>query len=297
MLTFFSGTLPVSRLVKKRTKMRKAYKNTDTKMCYRLVEVGRNSAPLLRRVDCTYILTMEGSERVVDVEAAKLLTRRTVLQVNRGYAKCPKPGVTRPNQDIAHAYKHLATTILATTSARRVLILEDDFILESRDPARFRDVDEFVGAQDFDAYSLGSIGAHVPIGKHHRFVGGMVMCHACIWSRRAIVALSRMDISKIEHVDKDVLSKFPKNYGYRTLLATQTFPHTPNSATWPAAGRVAMDCLRSWFKIDERAQPGWDVVYFTTGPLLFSLLLVVTSLVLVLLARRLARRLASRAPP
>ena len=258
-------------------------------MCYRLVDVGANDAPLLKEVAATYILTMEDTKRVVDVEAAKLLTGRTVLQVNKGFRNCHKPGVTKANQDISHAYRNLSRTILATTTYERVLILEDDFIVENKDPACYREIDDFLAQNRCDVYTLGSIGIHLPIGSHHKFLWGMVMCQACVWSRKALATVAEIDCTAIGHFDNDVLSPMRNKYGYKRALITQTFPDTDNFHTWPTTGKWSMRCLRSWFKINERPQPGWDAIYLVSGPVFFALLVLVVVVALPVVFRRVNR--------
>ena len=259
-------------------------------MCYRLVDVGANGTPLLREVAATYILTMEDTERVVDVEAAKLLTGRTVLQVNKGLKNCNKPGVTKAHQDISHAYRNLARTILATTTYERILILEDDFIVENKDPACYREIDEFLAQNRSDVYTLGSIGFHLPIGSHHKFPWGMIMCHACIWSRKALASVAEIDCTAVGQLDFDVLSPMRNKYGYKRPLITQTFPDTENFHMWPTIGKWSMRCLRSWFNINERPQPGWDAIYLTTGPVAFAVLVLIVLVALAVVLRIVNRK-------
>ena len=131
--------------------------------CYTFELIGTNDSPVMNNVDCTYILTMEDSSRVIDVENAQKFTRKTVKQINKGFKKCHKENVTHTGKDVIHAYRNIAETVLKSTDYERVLILEDDFIvMETCDPCHYEEIDKFVSSNICDLYSLGSLGIRIP---------------------------------------------------------------------------------------------------------------------------------------
>ena len=257
----------------------------DDFVCY-LNKVASCSGPnALSNVDATYVLTMTDSTRKLNEDLICKLTPRMYIQYNKGFKRCDKPGVTHTGQDIIHAYKHIASSVLSNTDFKAVLILEDDSILTEDTFKHLPYVDDFIAKNEFDVYSLCSLGVMFPYGLRHRIIVGTCgSCNAVIWSRSALQKLS--DTPVADHIDVDVIGKFKLKFTYWKPLITQTFPDTENSKNW--GGTINFGHLR-FLGLRSTPQPGWNIIYTVCGPLLWT----VIGLVIVVVCnatRRLARR-------
>lgn len=256
--------------------------------CYRFELIGTNDSPLMKNVDCTYILTMEDSSRVIDIDNALKLTCKTVKQINKGFKKCYKPKVTTPGKDLIHAYRNIAKSVIDTTDYERVLILEDDFVIETCDPVPYKEIDDFVSSNAFDVYSLGSFGVRIPFSKHHKILT-LITTAGVIWSRKALRKLLDVDVDelyKLEHIDGCFIKKYLNTkYVYDTPLITQTFPETDNKKIW-GKGQSFTDWM---FKLDRRTQPAWNVYYFFCGKFIFIYIPIIIIVVLVYITQKLRR--------
>lgn len=233
------------------------------------------AAPLLPRVEHAIILAMDGSERLERLRRPDCplhrLCRHTIIQVNLGYRRCAKPNyVTNSAFDLTHAYGQVAAR---TRGWGNVLILEDDAeFMPGADDADFAHVDEFVWSQPFGVYTLGSIGAVIPLWgtRHRRFVHSIGCTQAVIWSEGARATLLARDCSAIQHIDVKFISKLPRCYTLDRPLVVQLFPTSVNQTNWCFICRPewrALDKAMVWAQLTlmraaglHRNLRGWGVV-------------------------------------
>ena len=92
--------------------------------CYRYELINESDQPLLKNVDITIILMMENSNRFIPDPFILNLSRKTIIQYNKGFRACKKPStILKSNQDITHAYY---TAFEYSKNYKNVLILEED---------------------------------------------------------------------------------------------------------------------------------------------------------------------------
>jgi hypothetical protein len=206
--------------------------------CYtlELVHECAGVAPMLRSVECAYILTMHGTETFPWLHG---VTARTYVQRNRGFRACRKTReggvvVDATNQDLLHAYRSVFAR--ADTSVP-VLVFEDDARLTRTAREDLVAVDRFVATHAFSIYTLGSIGVMVPHGgRHWRFAGSLLgASHAIIYSPDAARAVLDSCVSAREHVDGAILGLMPAKITYTRPIAYQVLDanaKSANSSTW-----------------------------------------------------------------
>lgn len=242
--------------------------------CYRIYKINTTFTPLLPYVTRAYILTMATSKRLSKERLNKLskLCRYTYVQKNfAGTRECVKPECVREHtgRDLCHAVANICKH--AKSARRPILILEDDAVLKTTDAdASFAHIDAFLRTEDYDAYSLGSLGPclHIPL-LHPRllFVG---FSQAIIYSPSARQAFLKTEIATMHHIDMNFLSKLRRVHTYWKPLVMQTFPPTANMRKWCLfcnGSRLEKMAVTMWMRLlrcvslDKNVLPGWHIIY------------------------------------
>lgn len=196
-----------------------------------------------RRVDCTFLLTMEGSHRR-DRYMAQLQrfrpTERVVIVTNAGHRRCPKEGVVSPATDIWHANQSIAA--IATRRAYEwILICEDDVEFTDDFRACAPVVEERVHVLPTDApvgFNLGCMPflAHsVGHGVHRVHVFGGA--HAVLYNRRALQLFRDIRVRTFHDWE---ISAHVRMYCYDVPLAIQQFENSENQQRWDPYGAQAL---------------------------------------------------------
>ena len=191
-------------------------------------------------IDAAYVLTLDDSHRTSDFisrmhELTPLST--IVVQYNKTYRKCDKPGVTSPDTDLRHAMAYCIQNALKR-GERRILIMEDDceFLPSQFNRDNMQIVKEFLDTYDnVDAYLLGCIPmVSIPTadGKHLRvYRGGGA--HAVLWTQKGMRNFMKYiaKTTKTGFVDTlmtTTLCVYTRIWPY----AVQKHPDTANSKNW-----------------------------------------------------------------
>lgn len=220
-------------------------------------------------IDCTYVLTMEGSSRaqtIKDQVAFASLTSKTVYQHNKGYKKCLKNlRVPGPNYDLEHALKNACKHALAQ-GYTRVLVLEDDceFDERIRDPEILGELRAFLETNDPSVYTLGSF-LHLPSpldvlgGASHQLLLFHSASHAVIYNEaymRWIVANDCL----MGHVDLET-NRHASKYTYKIPLAYQKITETENSTEgWGYVYPLMRALIFEPLELATKVQPGYDII-------------------------------------
>jgi len=123
--------------------------------CYSY-KILNTTTPILKNVDVVLILSMEGSNRFKNDPFLLNLTKKTIIQYNKGFRKCNKPStIISSKEDIVHAY-YSAFEYLKEYN--NVIILEDDAHVINKDPLIYDKIDKFIDTQDFNILTFGSSG-------------------------------------------------------------------------------------------------------------------------------------------
>lgn len=192
--------------------------------------------PLLKSIDCTIILTMANSQRLVStINDLIKLSRTTFIQENKGYTGCKKEDwVDSSSKDLVHAYVQACKFVKHIKGY--VLILEDDAqIIQNKSRlTHFRRVNTFITKRKAKLYTLGSFGMMTPnsTSLFHNRMHFLSFTQAIIWSKRARDTLLKANHCSITHIDSSFCRKIGSTYTYYRPLIIQTFPNTVNRSSW-----------------------------------------------------------------
>lgn len=203
--------------------------------CYSYKILKTTTTPILKNVDVVLILSMEGSNRFKNDSFLLNLTKKTIIQYNKGFRKCNKPStIISSKEDIVHAY-YSAFEYLKEYN--NVIILEDDAHVINKDPLIYDKIDKFIDTHDFDIFTFGSSGLFSNYNEDFFKIDSFFFwaAQAIIYSQKARTKLTKdiissnfnkgpMDAIYIDHLDKKFTYKYP--------LIVQLFPNTENQNLW-----------------------------------------------------------------
>ena len=162
------------------------------------------------------------------------LHSKTFIIKDKGLKSCDKKDnrVKQVKDDIYNSYYYIFKKF---SNLNRILFLEDDFQFDDRVYNHSKAITEFITRNDFDCYSLGSMGIFNLFSKHQRsfYMGS---AHAVIYSKNFM----HRYIDFYETTDKfeyqiDIIWNFfknVKNYRYYLPICYQTFPETESNKYW-----------------------------------------------------------------
>ena len=226
--------------------------------CYSFKLRNRTDDPILKNVDLAVVLTMENSSRQFDDSVLLNLAPLTYVQINKGFKKCNKPGVTNPTEDVKHAYKNVCKN---TMDYNNVIIFEDDAVFNNKYSIdEFKNIDNFIGKEKFDIYSLGSVSFDLPnFADHKLMITPVGACHAVIYSHSA-----RNNLIYINgyQFDNDVISSLHYKYKYKYPLVCQTFPDTKAKSEWVNTPKnFLLSKYMDFTGADNTIEPFWSSIY------------------------------------
>lgn len=209
--------------------------------CYRRRHVRLADTGLLERiVDAAYVLTTERSDRI-DTMIHRL--RRlppypsVVVQYNKTYKHCCKPGITTPDHDIRHAMSYCIRGAL-NRGERRVLIMEDDCELlpetfTTHTVKAMHDV--LLQDKEADAYLFGCCPQWSTLTKDARHLrihhGGSL--HGVVWTERGMRRfLDSISTTKQRGPVDILITTMLRVYAPVRPMAVQKHPDTDNSRMW-----------------------------------------------------------------
>ena len=195
-------------------------------------------------IDCTFILTLENSDRDPIKKIKEIPTSKTVIiQYNKGYKNCKKKLPEEKTYcDLSDAY-YRVFSFANNNNMKNILVLEDDFIFDKKIKSKnvLRDIKNLYSNKPVNIFQLGTVGYVLDLDsifykKYNCFkLFYCGLAHAVIYSQefRNIYMESYQKLNKCKHFDT-YLNKFYVNniYTYRTPLAYQILPKTDNSDTW-----------------------------------------------------------------
>ena len=244
---------------------------------------------LLDAVDITYILTMESSTRTIDTVVHPKCTslsgnnENTIIQMNKGYRKCNKKNVTNSAKDLIDALANCFSHALER-GANRVMILEDDFIIEKRNFMKYAtSINTYINKNDPEVYNLGPLAVYglcIPTGGPHMrmLVGGIVTTTAVIYNTTYMKAFLH-NCKHIEHADHFHVITSDIHFSSIPLI-TQLFPPTENqTTTWPQAGVYIV----KMFNLNESTRH-WTTLLSISIWLPWTILIAIAVVVVVIMS-------------
>ena len=204
-----------------------AYTFYETKECIK---------PVFENIDATYILTLENSNRIVNIDKNMFtLSKRTFIQVNKGFKNYKKKNVDTTCKDILHACQNI---FRHAEHFNNILVLEDDAVFMSKNfsdvKTSLKNIDYFIGKQNFNVYSLGSLGFTLPTNNpiHQKFIGFIGFAQAIVYTKSIREKMLKTDIINLNHIDASFLSKNDLKFTYYKPIIVQYFENTENMNEW-----------------------------------------------------------------
>ena len=243
----------------------------DNEECYNYVTINETDNPVIPSSDVTIILMMEGSTRFKNDPFILSLSKKTIIQYNKGYRNCVKDEeISSTTSDITHSYY---TAFYYLREYNNVIILEEDAEMYSKDLDDYALVNNFIENEDFNVFTFGS-SATFKKYKPDVYEGGFYSLIGYTFAQAQMFTKKcRQDLYKTiggkrfsGDIDADYISKLDKIYSYKYPLIIQLFPATENKSNWGGTyvigklGIVPMKALLMFVELDKDAS-GWETIY------------------------------------
>lgn len=251
--------------------------------CYYYKTINTSRDPILKNADLTVILMMENSTRFKYDPFILNLSKKTVIQYNKGFRACKKPDfITKSNEDLNHAYY---TAFKNTQNYNNVIFLEEDAEVLYYDRYHYDLVDKYISG-NFDIFSFAHFGTFTEIDDN--FYSSIYTCgaHAQIISKsKRKELINEFVIKNFQgHVDADY---FLTATVYKHPLIVQLFPETENRSNWNTVKFISTSTIKL-LNLDTDTR-NWEIIYFISklrGRLNFIILLIVIILIIIFLIYR-----------
>ena len=243
----------------------------DNEDCYNYITINETDNPVIPSSDVTIILMMEGSDRFKYDPFIMSLSKKTIIQYNKGYKNCVKDEeVTATTSDITHAYY---TAFYYLREYNNVIILEEDAEMYSKDLADYALVNNFIENEEFNLFSFGSIGVYTKykpdVFKYIYSVTNYSAAQSNIFSKKSRQKLYKtIGENKFQgDIDTDYIDKLDKLYSYKYPLIVQLMPLTENMNNWGEDHKILVKFGCSFMKIFIRVvkldkdTSGWKHIY------------------------------------
>lgn len=221
---------------------------------YKLIKVSED--PLLKNVDITIILMMENSKRFKYDPFILNLSKKTVVQYNKGFRACIKPpGIVRSNSDINHAYY---TAYNYSKDYNNVLILEEDAEVLYYTKYHYHLIDKYI-AGDFKVFSFSTHGVFTKLDDNFYSVDVAHGSHAQIFSKNErINIIKNIELNNFKG-DLDTTYLVNNVVVYKHPLIVQLFPETENFNNWN--GNKFLNKLGIKLAGVDKNKHGWEIIY------------------------------------
>ena len=202
--------------------------------CYYYKTINETKEPLLKNVDVVLILTMADSNKFKQDPFLLSLTKKTIIQYNKGYKNCKKPdSIKSSKEDIVHAYY---TAFEYLKEYNNVIILEDDAIVINKDLIVYEKIDNFIKNENFNTFTFGSSGLFSKYNNDfYKIISSCAQTQANIYSKESRKILINNFIEtnfNLGQIDSAYVSKLNNKYTYKYPLIVQLFPETENMKNW-----------------------------------------------------------------
>ena len=247
----------------------------DNEDCYNYITINETDNPVIPSSDATIILMMEGSERFKYDPFILSLSKKTIIQYNKGYKNCVKDEeITSTTSDITHSY---FTAFYYAKDYDNVIILEEDAEIYSKDLNEFNNVNNFIKEEDFNVFTFGSSGifkSYKPKLYNNNIykLTGYTFAQAQLFSKKARQKLYKtIKENKYQgDIDVDYIEKLEQLYSYKNPLIVQLFPDTENKSNWgkgigfgKVMGYICIQPMKVFLlltKLDKNTS-GWKHIY------------------------------------
>lgn len=224
--------------------------------CYYYKVIHETENPIIKNIDVAIVLMMENSHRFKEDPFLLNLAKKTIVQYNKGFRSCKKPGfIDTTSKDLVHAY---CAAFQYTVDYNNVLILEDDAEILYYTKSHYELVDKYISGK-FKIFSFANYGKFTKIDEN--FYKSSIICgsHSQIISkshRRYLMEKIKQN-NFMGHIDRDYFGDDVVVYKYPLIV--QLFTHTENRKNWDT-NKTLSDFVIKLFELDTN-KSGWEIVY------------------------------------
>lgn len=235
-------------------------------MCYYLKTLYFND-PIFDSVDATYIIHLEGNGRYSDIEEQleKYHPSKIVhILFNKGFKRCEKKNIDSSPKDIIDAnlyiFKH-------ATKYDTILVLEDDFMFDSKIKEHSKNIDSFVNNHSHFIYRIGCIPCIMVPYNLHTYRGISGGAHCVLYSKSIRHEIQNMNPLDIDDWDFFTTTRLFVNFIYYKPLCYQLFPATENQSNWGRGNDFyifmskLIIVLLKFLLLDKHIEPGYSIMY------------------------------------
>jgi len=244
--------------------------------CYYYKEINTSENPILKNVDLTIILVMENSTRFRPCDFILNLSKKTVIQYNKGFKACKKPdSITKAPTDIIHAYY---TAFSYADNYDNVLIIEEDAEILNNDIEHYKKIDAFI-EKPFKILSFGTNGKFKKINKDFYEVKTPHGAQAQIFSKeiRTVIKKHIFENDFSGEIDTTYMNNIVTVYNFPLIV--QKFPETENFKSWggnPFLNKLGVKILN----LDKKPE-GWYILHLISKLREYTIQFIVLILLIV----------------
>ncbi len=225
--------------------------------CYYYKIINETNSPILKNVDLTVILMMENSNRFKDDPFILNLSKKTIIQYNKGFRACKKPfGINEVKRDVVYTYYK---AFEYTKNYNNVIFLEEDAEVLYYTRSHYSKVDEYISKNKFNIFTFATNGIFTKINDDFYSVDMMRSAQALIISKDERLKLAkRMKDNNFEgETDATYFDKRCITYKYPLIV--QLFPETENFNSW--TGNKYVNKLGITLAGVDHDKSGWEIIY------------------------------------
>lgn len=225
--------------------------------CYYYKTLNETDSPILKNVDLTVILMMENSNRFKNDPFILNLSKKTVIQYNKGFRACKKPfGIKEVKRDVVYTYYK---AFEYTKNYNNVIFLEEDAEVLYYTRSHYDKIDEYISKNKFNIFTFATYGIFTKINDDFYSVDMMRSAQALIISKDERLNLEkRMKDNNFEgETDATYFDK--RCITYKHPLIVQLFPETENFNSW--SGNKYSNKLGITLSGVEHDKSGWEIIY------------------------------------
>jgi hypothetical protein len=247
-------------------------------------------------VDVTYIITMEGSDRLKEVyKKIKEFspTQKIFIVYNKGYKKCNKILYEQNSAyDLTNANLNIFYHSIIN-NYNNILILEDDFEFDIKKIMSYNHIENIKSFFDKNKntdiiLNIGPIPISIfPFLIYNNFYKSFLYSAAqcIIFNKNAryqimyFLLKNNFLYKKSKYWDY-FISIYFKNYIYYTPICYQTIPKTENSELWT---NPFFDFIINILNLRNKTKPGYEILFYKIIILNYILFIIIFCIVLFIL--------------
>lgn len=224
--------------------------------CYSYKTIHETDDPILKNVDVSIILMMENSDRFIYDPFILKLSKKTIIQYNKGFKKCKKPDTIKmTNNDIAHAYY---TAFEYSKNLGNIIVFEEDAEILHYNKEDYAVIDDYI-SQDFKVCSFSTYGIFEPIDDNFYSVDVAHGTHAQIISKKERTKIMQHMLDNDFKGECDTTYFVNNVVVYKKPLIVQLFPETENFNNWEGPKFL----IKLGIKLTslDTNKSGWEILY------------------------------------